>query len=179
MIERGTMRAVLAVSTLMAVSALAGPTALEYGDGKADGKKSLGGDGEMIKFTLPTGPGSMKKVAGIRIHGSRYGHPKPPEESFYIFIMDEELGMVHMETAPYSLFERGDQKWVRVRFKDSVNVPAAFWVVLDFKAHRTKGVYVSYDTSTGGENSRAGLPGKEPRDVDFGGDWMIRVDLSR
>jgi hypothetical protein len=168
-----------ALTALVAGSALAGPTALKYGDGKADGKKSLGGNGEMIEFTLPSGPGVMKKLKGLRIHGSRYGYPKPPKEDFYIFIMNEESEVLHTETAAYSLFERGEQEWVKVRFKKPVSVPTTFWVVLDFKAHQTKGVYVSYDTSTGGENSKIGLPGKEPRDVDFEGDWMIQVDLSR
>lgn len=170
----------LAVLTaFVAVSAQAGPTTLKYGDGKADGKKSLGGNGEMIKFTLPSGPGLMKKVQGVRIHGSRYGHPKPPKEDFYIFIMNENAEIVHTQTASYSLFEKGAEKWVKVRFKKPVSVPTVFWLVLDFKAHRTKGVYVSYDTSTGGQNSKIGLPGKEPRDVDVEGDWMIQVDLSR
>ncbi len=50
---------------------------------------------------------------------------------------------------------------------------------LDFKAHQTKGVCVSYDTSTGGNHSKIGLPGEnKPRDVDFGGDWMIRAVLA-
>ena len=167
------------LTALVAVSALAAPTILKYGDGKADGKKSLGGNGEMIKFTLPSGPGLMKKVEGLRIHGSRYGYPKPPKENFYIFIMNEDSEIVHTETAPYSLFERGKEKWVKVRFKKPVSVPTVFWVVLDFKAHQTKGVYVSYDTSTGGQDSKIGLPRKKPRDVDFKGDWMIQVDLSR
>jgi hypothetical protein len=162
----------------VAVSAQAGPSPLRYGDGKADGKKSLGGNGEMIKFMLPSDPALNKKIEGVKIHGSRYGHREPPKEDFYVFIMNENSEIVHTETAPYSLFERGEETWVEVRFKKPVKVPTVFWLVLDFKAHRTKGVYVSYDTSTGGENSRIGLPGKEPRDVDFEGDWMIEVDLS-
>ena len=52
------------------------PTVLKYNDGKADGKKSIGGSGEMIRFELPEG---VTKVRGIRIHGSRYGLPQAPE----------------------------------------------------------------------------------------------------
>src|SRR5687767_11254808 len=47
------------------------PRVLKYGDGKADGKKSCGGSGEMIRFELPEG---ASEVRGIRIHGSRYGY---------------------------------------------------------------------------------------------------------
>ncbi len=52
---------------------------LKYGDGKADGKKSLGGSGEMIRFELPDG---VTRVSGIKIHGARYGYPQPPQENF-------------------------------------------------------------------------------------------------
>ena len=38
---------------------------LKYGDGKADGKKSLGGSGEMIRFELPDG---VTRVSGIKIY---------------------------------------------------------------------------------------------------------------
>src|ERR1700689_1505065 len=54
---------------------------LKYGDGKPDGKKSLGGTGEMIRFELPEG---VTAVRGIKIHGSRYGYPQAPKENFEI-----------------------------------------------------------------------------------------------
>lgn len=150
---------------------------LKYGDAKADGKKSLGGSGEMIKFTLPS---AGQKVVGIRIHGSRYGLPQAPKEDFLIYILSEDMSeILHTEKAPYSLFHRGENKWGKVRFKKPYEVPETFWVVLDFKAHQTKGVFVSFDTSTKGEHSKTGLPGQEASDVTFGGDWMIQVDLAK
>lgn len=57
---------------LVPAIALAQSTTLKYGDDQADGKKSLGGSGEIVAFALP---GKGSKVAGIRIHGSRYGTP--------------------------------------------------------------------------------------------------------
>src|SRR5687767_9945548 len=62
-------------SALLAAETTAGdlPRVLKYGDGKADGKKSYGGSGHMIRFELPEG---ASEVRGIRIHGSRYGHPQ-------------------------------------------------------------------------------------------------------
>lgn len=150
---------------------------LKYGDATADGKKSLGGSGEMIEFTSPT---EDSKVTGIRIHGSRYGLPQPPKEDFLIYILGEDgTEVLHTDKAPYSLFERGENKWVKVKFKKPRVVPKKFWVVLDFKAHQTKGVFVSFDKSTKGEHSKIGLPGQEAKDVDFGGDWMIQVDLAK
>jgi hypothetical protein len=49
---------------------------------------------------------------------------------------------------------------------------------LDFKAHQTKGVYVSYDSSTGGKHSKVGLPGQDSKTF-ADGEWMIRALLSR
>jgi len=175
------MRSEMIVAALFAtsvvLSAQTGSDNLMYGDGKPDGKKSLGGSGEMIKFSLPTG---KEKVKGIKIHGSRYGYPKPPDEDFLVYILNEDMTeIVHTEKAPYKLFERGENKWVEVKFKKPVEAPATFWVALDFKAQKTKGVYVSYDTSTSGQYSKLGLPGTKAEDVDFGGDWMIQVELSK
>jgi hypothetical protein len=150
---------------------------LKYGHGQPDGKKSLGGSGEMIRFTLPA---EGVKVSGIRIHGSRYGMPEAPKESFLIYFLSQDLSKVsRTEMAPYSLFERGEERWVEVKFRRPFEVPREFWVALDFRAHATKGVYVSYDTSTGGKFSRVGLPGIPAEETDFGGDWMIEVLLAK
>lgn len=148
---------------------------LKYGDGEADGKQSFGGSGELIEFALPEG---TSKVAGLRIHGSRYGLPDPPEESFLIyFLTADRERIVATEMAPYSLFERGPEKWATIRFSQPVELPERFWIALDFRAHQRKGVYVSYDTSTKGEHSRVGLPGMPAVKTNFGGDWMIEVSL--
>jgi len=154
------------------------PANLKYGDGKADGKKSIGGSGEMIRFELPEG---VTKVRGIKIHGSRYGLPEAPDEDFEITLLTDDLGeILHTEGAPYRLFKRGREMWVRVIFAEPVELPKKFWVALNFNAQRTKGVYVSYDTSTKGEYSRVGLAGSKeaPKPTDFGGDWMVQVLLS-
>ncbi len=155
------------------------PALLSYGDGKADGKKSYGGSGHMIRFELPEG---VTKVRGLRIYGSRYGLPQAPNEDFEItFLSDDLEETLDSQAAAYRLFKRGKQSWVRVLFDKEVELPKAFWVALNFNAHQTKGVYLSYDTSTKGEHSRAGLPGDEepPKETDFGGDWMVQVMLSR
>ena len=65
----------------------AAPAVLRYGDGQADGKQSLGGSGEMIEFSASKVPA---QVAALRIHGSRYGLPEPPDESFLIYFLTED-----------------------------------------------------------------------------------------
>jgi RNA polymerase sigma factor (sigma-70 family) len=150
---------------------------LKYGDGAADGKKSIGGSGELIQFS---GAGKSVKVAGVRIHGSRYGQAQPPRESFLIYFLTDDLKRIlHTEMAPYSLMERGEERWVDVSFEHPVELPKTFWVALDFRATQTKGVYLSFDSSTGGKHSRVGLPGMRTTDVNFGGDWMVEAVLAK
>jgi RNA polymerase sigma-70 factor (ECF subfamily) len=151
---------------------------LKYDSGKTGGKRSFGGTGEMIRFTQPAETGTIK---GIRIHGSRYGLPQPPAEDFLIYVLSKDRSQVlFTESAPYKLFQRGREKWVNVKFKKPHKVPKTFWIVLDFKAHQTKGVYVSYSGSysgEGGQRSKVGLPSQETNDF-TDGDWMIRVLLA-
>lgn len=154
------------------------PAILKYGDGKADGKKSFGGNGELIRFKLPEG---VTKVRGIKIHGSRYGLPQAPDEDFEITFLNDDMDeILQTEAAPYRLFKRGREMWVRVNFKEPVELPQEFWIALNFNAQQTKGVYVSYDLSTKGEYSRVGLAGSEtpPEPTEFSGDWMVQVLLS-
>lgn len=147
---------------------------LSHGDGQPDGRKSIAGSAEMVQFTLPS---DTQKLKAIKIHGSRYGYPQPPKEDIEILILNEDMSEVlHRESAPYALFKRGKAKWNVVRFKKPLEVPNQFWVAVNFNAERTKGVYVSYDTSTGGEHSRVGLPPEVPaKKTDFEGDWMIQA----
>ena len=152
------------------------PRILRHHDGTAEGRKSLGGSGEMIRFE---GVKESAKITALRIHGSRYGTPQPPNEDFTIYFLDAEMNVIATRAAPYRLFERGEQRWVQVKINEPVQVPGTFWVVLDFHAHQTKGVYVSYDTSTGGKFSKTGLPGEEVRDTNFAGDWMVEAVVGR
>ena len=144
------------------------------GDGQPDGKRSLGGSGEMIELQMPDG---ASRVLGVKIHGSRYGTAQAPKESFLIYFMNKDrTRIIHTEMAPYSKFKRGAEEWVEVRFESPLaGLSKSFWIVIDFRAAQTKGVYVSYDTTTGGKYSRIGLPGMPSTAVDFGGDWMIQA----
>ena len=138
------------------------PDTLSYHDGSADGKKSLGGNGEMISFTLPK---ESSKVRGVRIHGSRYGLPQPPKEDFMIYFLSQDQSeTLATKTAPYSRFKRGAESWVEIKFPQPIELPKEFWVALDFRAEQTKGVYVSYDNSTDRAHSRIRVArhGKSP-----------------
>jgi hypothetical protein len=160
----------MAFATLLYVCAW--PTLAGDGGGTPSGKKSLGGSGEMIQLELPDG---SRMLAGIEIHGSRYGTPAPPDEKFLIYVLNEDLAKITaVEMAPYSLFERGEERWVAIKFDKPIEFPKNAWLVIDFRAGRTKGVYVSYDNTSDRKRSKVGLPGIPAKDVDFDGNWMIR-----
>ncbi len=150
---------------------------LSHNDGTAEGKRSIAGTGEMVAFTLPD---ENAKVAGIRIHASRYGNPQAPKENAMIYFLSKDGSeAIATKTVPYSRFKRGEQEWVTIRFPKPIELPKEFWVCVDFRAEQTKGVYVSYDESTGGKFSRVGLPGEEPEKAKIPGDWMIEVLLAK
>ncbi|NOY43042.1 MAG: M56 family metallopeptidase [Planctomycetes bacterium] len=151
---------------------------LKYGDGKPDGKKSIAGTGEMIRFELP---GEAGRIRAIKVHGSRYGHPRAPKEDVEVTLLSEDMTeTLHTELVPYSLFKRLKKaRWTFVPFKEPVEMPKTFWVVLNFNAERTKGVFVSYDTSTKGEYSRVGTSEEDAQETKFDGDWMVQVLLAK
>lgn len=92
----------------------------KHHDGSADGKKSLGGSGEMLHFSLP----NERKIAGIKIHGSRYGLSQPPQEKFLIYFLNHSgAEVLSTQMAPYSSFERGEEQWVTIRFRQPIEVP--------------------------------------------------------
>ncbi|QDV81007.1 sigma-70 family RNA polymerase sigma factor [Botrimarina mediterranea] len=157
------------------------PARVDYSDGKADGRKSLGGSGHLLRFELPEGALGVKAV---RIHGSRYGTAEAPDEDFEIaFLSEDRSEILAVEHAPYGLFRRGPEAWTTVKFdKPVVDLPEKFWVAINFNPGRTKGVYFSYDTSTGGERSMTGTSQQQPdqhKPVDFDGDWMASIVLER
>jgi hypothetical protein len=152
---------------------------VKYGDGKPEGKKSIAGAGEMIEFTMPEGQSNALK--SLRVHAARYGYPQPPKEDVEISILSEDMTEpIHTELVPYALFKRQkDCRWTNIPFEEPVEVPARFWVVLNFNAEATKGVYVSYDTSTKGKHSRVGFNDQDAKPTDFKGDWMVQAVLAK
>ncbi len=146
------------------------PEELANDDGKPGGKKSFP-RGHAMAFEAPEGQWYLTTV---RIHGSRYGHPAPPKEDFHITLCDENFNEIADFPFPYKKFQRGPQKWVKLRTKPT-KVPAKFVICANFNAQSTKGVYVSHDAEG---KSLVGKPG-QPAGLFTGGDWMIRVKIDR
>ena len=114
------------------------------------------------------------------MHAARYGTPTPPDEDIEIsFLSEDQSAVLETEFVKYGKFKRGDSRWVTIKFKESLELPEKFWVAVNFDPGRTKGVYLSYDTDSGGDHSRIGLPGAESKPVGMGGDWMIQALLAK
>ncbi len=156
----------------VAPDALTGkPTELKNDDGKAAGKKSFP-MGIASAFEAPADEGCF--ITEVRIHGGRYGYPQPPKEDFHITLCDPDFNPIADFPFPYSKFKRTDPEWVTLKVKPT-EVPKNFVICLDFKAERTKGVYVSHDAEG---KSLVGLPKKKAGGF-TGGDWMVRASLDR
>ena len=150
---------------------------LKYGDGQADGKQSLGGSGEMIQFSAIEGPRPGRRPAGPRlaIRPARAARRELPD------LLPHRGSEARSSTPRWPrtrCSSAARSEWVEVAFERPVELPRTFWVALDFRPHQTKGVYVSFDNSTGGRHSLVGLPGLPTARSRRGGDWMIEAVLA-
>lgn len=156
----------------VAISALTRkPTELKNDDGKPAGKKSfpLG-----IASAFETPGDEEYFLTQVRIHGGRYGYPKPPKEDFHVTLCDPDFNPIADFPFAYSKFHYGDPKWVTLRVKPT-EVPKKFVICLDFKPESRKGVFVSHDKEG---KSLVGRP-KKRAGAFTGGDWMVRASVDR
>jgi RNA polymerase sigma factor (sigma-70 family) len=145
---------------------------LALDDGTMKGKRSIAGGGHAVRFEAP---GEGWTLTAVKVHGSRYGYPRPPQEDFKVFLCDEKFQPIAEFAFPYSKFERGEPKWVTLEVKPT-QLPKTFILGVDFDPAQTKGVYVSHDKEGSGR-SFVGLPKEEPRPFKQG-DWLIRAKVA-
>jgi len=165
-------RSVLASRTAKPVQPVGRPRELAEDDGQPAGKKSLAGSGHAVRLTAP---GDTWCITGVAIHGSRYGTPAPPQESFHVWLCDAEFKAIADFPFPYASFPYGAPQWVRLAVKPTL-VPRTFYLCAGFNPTATKGVFLSHDAAGSG-TSASGLPGAAPEPF-FQGDWLIRAAIS-
>jgi len=151
-----------------------GALRLSHVDDKAEGKRSIAASGHAVSFERSD---DATFVEAVRIFASRYGYPKPPDEDFHVYLLNDKRQVLADLRYPYSTIERGDECWYTLR-TPSVEVPKRFLVALSFNPHKTKGIYLGYDKSVKQSHSLVGLPedGYEPVKDTY--DWMVRLHLS-
>lgn len=150
---------------------------LKYDDNSQEDKRSMTGAGHAVRFECPDD--DVWYVTGINVRGSRYGTAQPPSEDFKIVIASDDFSQRAEVEQPYSLFERGNEKWVRINFRP-VAVRGAFQAAVFFHPTRSKGVYVGIDTDASPTHSTilsASDPSQPGREME--GDWMIRAYVSK
>lgn len=147
------------------------PAELSHDDGKPTGRRSIAGGGHAVKFDAPDDSSTLVKV---KVHGARYGAPRPPREEFVVYLCDEQFQKLAEFPFRYEKFERGEPRWVTLDLKPT-KLPKTFYLGVDFDPTQTKGVYVSHDAKPSGSGrSVVGLPGETPQPFDQG-DWLIRA----
>ena len=144
-----------------------------HDDGAAAGKNSIAGSGHGVRFKVV---GDSWYLTSVRIHGSRYGRPRPPKENFHVWLCDKDLKVAADFQFPYAKFARGRPKWVTLTIPPT-NVPQDFIICAGFNPTGTKGVYVSRDKEGSGD-SLTGLPGHGTRTFNKG-DWLIRAKVDQ
>jgi len=152
-----------------------GALRLSHVDDTAEGKRSIAASGHAVRFERSE---DAMFVEAVQVFASRYGHSKPPDEDFHVYLLNEKHQVLADLRFPYSMIGRGDECWYTLR-TPSVEVPKRFLVALSFNPHKTKGIYLGYDNSVKQSHSLAGLPrdGYEPVKDTY--DWMVRLHLSR
>lgn len=149
---------------------------LKYDDGSMESKRSTTGAGHAVFFQRPAqGEWFLDRV---ELFGSRYGNPQPPDEDFAVYVTDSTMARFCVVPRPYSLFERGPEKWTSIALPP-VRVPESFYVCLVFNPTRTKGVYVGIDNSVKQSHSRDAVPGSHLGETLKEGEWMIRAHLTQ
>jgi RNA polymerase sigma-70 factor (ECF subfamily) len=145
-------------------------------DGKSAGMRSIAGGGHAVLFEAP---GQDWTLTAVRLYGARYGYPRAPNEDFKITLCDEKFKKLETFRFPYSTFQRGEPKWVRMQVKPTA-LPARFYLCADFDPTATKGVYVHHDAAgSTPPTSFVGLPDDGEPEPFAKGDWLIRAEIGR
>ncbi|MEK7470328.1 MAG: hypothetical protein AAB074_23405 [Planctomycetota bacterium] len=141
---------------------------------RTDGGEELGlrkcDAGQAVSFNRPAGT----VLAGVEIYGARTGRMTRPFEAT---VCDEDLRPIATLTLP-SGWIGDDEKWYSIPFPGTVQVPARFWVVFNFRSSSADWISVGVCRNEKAECSEA-LPGSVFRKFPPGEAWMMRAHFSQ
>ncbi|MCK4850546.1 MAG: hypothetical protein KAT11_04300 [Phycisphaerae bacterium] len=146
---------------------------LSEDEGKSAGRRSIAGSGHAVRRKVD---GRDWYLTGVKVFGSRYGQPRPPQEDFHLWLCDKDFKVITDFPFPYAKFPWGKARWVSLPVKPT-NVPAEFVICVGFNPTGRKGVFVHHDKQASG-NSLTGLPGRPGREFQQG-DWLIRASVDQ
>ena len=136
--------------------------------------RSLGGSGHAIAFERPD---AAKYLCAVQLFAVRYGLPKPPDEDFHLYLLDEKMKILkdfpyHYGTIP----RKGGLRWHTLPILPT-ETPKRFFIAFSFNPHETKGIYLGIDKNVKEVHSYVGLPDEGYEKVTEGYDWMVRACL--
>jgi len=126
-----------------------GDETLDVSKGNQDGQDSYGGRGYAVRYALPRSAPNWWAIS-VNIHGEAYGSGVGISDFFTISFMDMAGKVYARSEHPITLFD-SQPEWKTVRITPT-ELPAEFWVVVDFKANEQKGVFIG-NANTGGAQS--------------------------
>lgn len=147
---------------------------LSYVGESSEQSQSYADSGHAVFFQRPA---EMKSITAVKLYGTRYGTPEPPDEDFHIYLLDENQKVLEHIPVPYRKIDRDEPRWHTIEFP-AVEVPEKFMVALWFNAEQTKGVQLGKQPDVQDTHSYSGLPDKGFRKVKESYEWMIRAVVS-
>lgn len=148
------------------------PETLQRDSGKPAKSMSWPGDsGAAVSFRVKA---KDLYLTEVHVYGQRYG--RKTDDSFFIWLLDDEFKPIRKFAVPYEDFEHGDPHWEKIAVKPT-RVPKEFYVCVVYHAASTKGVYRYHDGESSGE-SFTGVPGESSRSY-AKGDWLIRAVVDK
>jgi hypothetical protein len=146
-------------------------TVLGYVGDSSEDRRSFADSGHAVAFQRPA---DARSIVAVKLFGARYGLPDPPDENFYVYLLDQDKKVLEQFAVPYGSIERGDLQWFTLELP-ATEVPEKFFVAVWFNAEATKGVYLCMDKNVSTTHSYIGLPDKGYRKVESNYEWMIRA----
>lgn len=149
---------------------------LKYDDGLQDGKQSLGGAWQVIRFNRPQ---DQPYLDAVQVLATRYGS-RPENAGFYI--LDEAMNILWESTSKTRVRYSGPMRWYSFH-APSVEVPETFHVAFELNSRQQGGIYVATreltDETQGHSFSYNEGQGLKPLTINGAdSDWMIRAYMS-
>ena len=150
---------------------------LDVTKGNQDDLVSYGGRGYAVRYSVPRSAPNWWAIS-VNIHGEAYGSGVGISDFFTISFMDMAGKVYARSEHPITLFD-SQPEWKTVRITPT-ELPAEFWVVVDFKANEQKGVFIGSANTGGGQSMLADENCKLSPIVEEDGtkrpiDWCISV----
>ncbi len=139
----------------------------------------IGGHGHALRLEVSDSKKTWWAV-GVKVYGEAYGGGVQGRDVFTISFMDMDGKVYAQSDHPRSHFT-STPEWHGIKIVPT-ELPPEFWVIVDFKPNKEKGVYVGYVATGGGHSMLANpdcklFPLVEENGQPWNVDWCIEVKV--